>query len=345
MPRHQREPLREIEPQSVPQPLSQPSSSYHSLQAKLQQRSLKRTRNSSRRDENNQRLAYEADNESPRKKRSRIVKVRRKKTEHKCKRPRATNSECLILGAGNFSFPNAFVEKEQEKKHLGFGESVTATELLKPEQLHSPIYAKCTKNLQRHGVQLKFGVDARYIHRQFRGRRFPKIHFNFPHDGKSYNERTLPTMLADFFASASKLQLVGDRIYMALPKIEGDPGKNNYYKGYAYGVYDAARYSRYRLVKKRQFGEKRYPGYQHEMTTEYKSAEVAENAREYIFEKTTLTPINILHSWPKPIDYRVYDRNYRCLPEIMTDSDSSDDEEYENKTDQKEHQYAKRLRM
>lgn len=236
----------------------------------------------------------------------------------------------LMLGEANFAFSNAFCAKHKDKPSLL--KRIVATEYMPEDQIAKAYddFTSHIKALSEYGVEVKYGIDATNIHNLFSGKKFKYIHFNCPHDRSGYKARTLPLMLKNFFLSASQLQNIGDRIYMALPE-EKDSTKKEFRESYIYKIYDAAAEAGYKLVKKRQFGPKRYPGYEHRITGKAESARVAQEIREYIFLR-----IEPLEDLPEMIHYKsptVGKENFKgqpgaefghLLPEdIHTDDDSS----------------------
>lgn len=241
----------------------------------------------------------------------------------------------LFVGEGDFSYTRALIEKHQGKGRLFFSKLV-ATELSNSDVLLKT-YQTFEDNIsfiRKCGVTIMFAVDARRLHEhpELKDKNFKRIHFNFPHDKSDFKkQRSLPIMIANFFRSAAILQKDGDKVHVAIPKCS-DNGKDTFYQGYIYGIYEAARDAGYILKKKRQFGDKRYPGYKHKITGKDESAEVAQEAREYVFVKTNMPFIAIeKSSSPKKsraIDYTVTDKKVyveiKGLPIIDTDNDSSD---------------------
>jgi hypothetical protein len=195
-------------------------------------------------------------------------------------------------------------------------------------------------HLDQLGVAMQFGVDAQNIHEIFAGEHFTRIHFNCPHDKQDSRGRTLPKMLVNFFNSAKFLQRIGDRINMALPTPFDKEQRQNR-ESYIYKVYDAAASAGYRLVKKRKFGDQRYPGYWHVMTGKSKTAEVAEHLREYIFEKIEPNDdesTDVIH-YKSPTSQKTHyvgkphqDVGHVLPESIETDDDSSD---YDSSDDEK----------
>ena len=231
----------------------------------------------------------------------------------------------LFLGEADFSFSAAFFKKHHDKKCLS--KYLTATELRNESELNS-LYSSFKEHqdyLIKGGVNIQYGVDATKIHKKFK--RIKCIHFNFPHDGNEYEMRTLPVMISKFFKSASKIQKVGDKIYMALPQPK-DAEKRHIYEGYRYVIYDAAIAFGYKAVKKRPFNEKRYSGYQHRMTKEDKTADVTENSREFIFRRIEVQPeqYEMLNKSPTE-KFTHKGEKHHVMPELETDDDSSDCED------------------
>lgn len=247
----------------------------------------------------------------------------------------------LLLGEGNFSFAKALVTKHAAKKQK-LAAHITATEYSGLEELkksHGGSLATTVDYLKGRGVSIFFGKDARLLHRDvdLTGQRFKRIHFNFPHDKSTFKARTLPKLLEDFFQSAAKVQEYGDRIHMALPKLS-DARKDLFYQSYVYNIYQASAKAGYALIKKRRFGKNRYPGYEHVMTGESASTNVANDSREYVFVKTKFSYEEILKikEYAPGGKYSAYGESNYYLENMPTDSGSSSYEEHSDQDDQRE---------
>lgn len=228
----------------------------------------------------------------------------------------------LFLGEGNFSFAYSFI-----KKHPYMGSSIEASEYQSYPELkdkHGKPFDDRIAFLKNQGVVVSFGKDATNLANSKR-ERYKRIHFNCPHDGKSYKARTLPKLLTDFFKEAKHYQHEGDKINMALAS-PPDKNKIEFYQGYYYDIFDASAQNGYVLIKKRKFDKNRYPEYQHTMTTTNNSANVTENTYEFIFMKTSLSYSEILQhkEYGPGGQSTIYGTNTRYLKSLSTDSDSSD---------------------
>jgi hypothetical protein len=233
-------------------------------------------------------------------------------------RENETYKERLIVGEGNFTYTRALLTKHA-KTHPKLGNFITTTEYKSEEKLRAnPKIEDALTFLTESGAQIIGNVDARLIGDEFSDRRFHRIHFNMPHDGKDCKGQTLPVMIKKFFASAKKLQENGDRIHMAL-SVENESWRQAYY----YGIYEASARAGYKLIKRRRFGQSRYSGYEHTMTTSTQSAPAAEAAREFIFERTDYSYESLINQAP-PRKIIVYGACYNYLPALDTDVDSSD---------------------
>ena len=197
----------------------------------------------------------------------------------------------LFLGEADFSYTVALLKKH-EATHPELLKEIITTELATLEHLHVTYPDTFPGNLEylrQHHVDVQFGVDATQIHKQFKGQRIKRIHFNFPHDGSNYKDQTLPEIIGKFFLSARQIQKKGDRIYVALPYLKEDSWREKCLLGNNYRIYKASVCNGYQLIKKRGFKEGetlRYNGYQHRETKSNKSASSAtQYCREYIFER------------------------------------------------------------
>ncbi|CAF0780841.1 unnamed protein product [Didymodactylos carnosus] len=230
----------------------------------------------------------------------------------------------LFVGEGDFSYARALLQKHAVK-HPTLPEAITATEYVSKkdlETIYSENFPENEKFLTEEGVTLLYGIDATKLSYNIKGlkKRYPRIHFNFPHDKSDFKKRSLPLLIAEFFASARKLQKRKDRIHVTLPK---DPEKNDFYLGYVYGIYDGSSNAGYQLIRKRKFEKSRYPGYIHRITKTNVSATVTEVRREYIFENVKKDLDKIKKSTP-PTKIVCYNEVVNSLSNLPTDSDSSE---------------------
>lgn len=236
----------------------------------------------------------------------------------------------LMLGEADFSFASSWLLKQLEKtKNNELGKFLTATEYRKRESLINTYPSTFNKNwnfLQHYNVKLECEVDATKIHEKYKGRKFSRIHFNFPHDGKKYDGKSLPKIISEFFESAAQLQDIGDCIYMAIPQHNSE-AYNQFRQGYYYKLYGACTGAGYECYEKRFFGKGRYSGYQHRQTNANQSAPVAEESREYVFKKIALTEEEKkrLRENKPPRNYRTREGSIvEALPLLETQNDSSE---------------------
>ncbi|EKE01242.1 MAG: hypothetical protein ACD_21C00187G0004 [uncultured bacterium] len=150
------------------------------------------------------------------------------------------------------------------------------------------------------------GVDATKLHEIFpvtinqkmgsiaSGFHFERIHFNYPMSlGSAAGVKEL---IIDFFKSASKIQVPGDRVHLTVP---------NGFEGY-YDIFSASA-PYYRVVKKHRFTNRsypeirkdteedmweRYPGYKHGVNVgvpagciQDSTKQAVRDGREYVFER------------------------------------------------------------
>ena len=193
----------------------------------------------------------------------------------------------LFIGEGNFTSVEALVKK-QKTSHPSLGSSITATEI---DLGCLERTKKRIDSLRKKGITIPpVSVDGTQIHQFFHKKRFERIHWNCPFLGSTYEDRKQlkNVVLPHFFASASKLQKPDDRIHVTLAQeVDFNPHLNRlpfrYKRQAQYGIVKAATESRYRLIRKRRFDSKRYPGYSHAQTG--KDKECPGEKREFVFEK------------------------------------------------------------
>lgn len=217
------------------------------------------------------------------------VQVSSSQTPEKQNRKGKRFKKRLFIGEGDFSFTVAFLIKHPE-----LANSIVATEFDSEETLREKheLFAKHMEFLRKLKVDIRFGIDAKELEKMINRERFKRIHFNCPYSGSSDTTRILVEL---FFQNAARLQKPGDRIHIVLPKPE-PPWERQRREGLDYDIYSASTKAGYQYIKKRKFSkktgddqvEKRYKDYQHVMTKGAGSADVTENSREYIFEKTDL---------------------------------------------------------
>lgn len=231
----------------------------------------------------------------------------------------------LLLGESNFSFTQAFFKRFLY--YVGLDQVTTSTEYLPLEDVgtvnnegkkrgQGPFDLMLQRFRQR-GIHIAGGVDATCLTSQEqrtrwckvnRGEYIPRIHFNNPHDRSGPQTRTLPRLLCLFFMQAAALQCAGDEVLMSLPCYP-DTERRRISHGFIYNIFAAAANAGYVLIDKREFSDAVYPGYQHSMTGRRRASKAHENQwAEYVFMKTTLTFLDILHSpyyGPEPEAYRL----------------------------------------
>lgn len=99
----------------------------------------------------------------------------------------------LLIGEGNFSFARALlVDAPAGLEHLPPA-AVTATSYDSEEDCYAkyPDAKEIIETVRRRGAQVLFNVDATRLHKYpaFKGRRWDRIVWNFPHAGKSITDQ------------------------------------------------------------------------------------------------------------------------------------------------------------
>ncbi|GJJ13172.1 hypothetical protein Clacol_007423 [Clathrus columnatus] len=102
--------------------------------------------------------------------------------------PFSPTDTILLIGEGNFSFTRAlFISNHPQLQHLP-PQNVTATAYDSEETCYAkyPDARDMVKDLRDKGVNIVFGVDATALHlrKEFKGHRWKRIVWNFPHAGK-----------------------------------------------------------------------------------------------------------------------------------------------------------------
>ncbi len=203
----------------------------------------------------------------------------------------------LFVGEGNFSFTEAFIQKHDAKwghaPTQSLGRSIWATELQPPDSLNGNGEATARiDRLKEKGVFILFGVDGAALHAEqtLDGKKFPRIHWNCPHDGSQYQKQSLPPIIEAFFQSCRKMQSPQDRVHITLAQPTPPPSKpknlKEFYQGMIYDIVRASTLAGYKLIKKRVFGQERYPEYHHTQTvTSAEAPVIKQGMREFVFEQ------------------------------------------------------------
>ncbi|PHT96261.1 hypothetical protein BC332_34813 [Capsicum chinense] len=142
------------------------------------------------------------------------------------------------------------------------------------------------ERLEHRGVTVEPEIDAQQIHVHYRNKRFKRIHWNCPFGEYPFND-DFSKVVPAFFQSSRQIQKCSDRIHITLMQEKTQHGPKFWQtrqkkKTIASGSHLAG----YRLIKKRAFGERRYPGYQHRSTSGHHLL-ISDDAemREFVFEK------------------------------------------------------------
>ena len=188
----------------------------------------------------------------------------------------------LLVGEGDFTYTEDLLCKHR-KTHPNLPHSITATELKYPPP--SREVQKRVEYLKEEGVDIQFGIDAKQLDQYFRGRRFERIQWNCPYGHGFPDGEAVPK----FFEAVSRLQKVGDRIHVHLVQGSGEYWKTRQTQNpIVLGSVKAS----YALIKKRDFSNKRYPGYRHTMTGTSELYIAGGDEREFVFEKTDIATGN-----------------------------------------------------
>ncbi|MBH1988590.1 MAG: DUF2431 domain-containing protein [Myxococcaceae bacterium] len=218
-------------------------------------------------------------------------------TAKKTHKPR--HKKRLFIGEGSFSYTASLLTK-----HPNLARSIVATELDSEEELlqkHGD-FKENIAFLKSLGVKVLFGVNAKQIEATPNlPKHFDRIQFAFPHVGNSAqnSDEANRELIERFFLSAGRLQDPRDRVHIVLPS-PSILSERMRREGLVYNIYSACTRAGYRYIKKRRFtssdGPARYPRYKHVMTKGGGGAEVAEDGREYIFEKMDARSKNKLNN-------------------------------------------------
>ncbi len=208
--------------------------------------------------------------------------LERLQKQHPQPKPQARLKERLFLGEADFRYTAALLQKH-EAKYPQLAKAITATEFLAP--IDNETVLQRINQLKAKGVTVLFGIDGQTIHQTFQRRHFPRIHWNCPFP-KARQREGFEKVIPNFFVSANQLQLVGDRIHVTL--VQG----SNYWKirQNENPILEGAIKAGYRLIRKRLFGEERYPGYVHVKTNTTEKYTAGGEEREFVFEKTERAP-------------------------------------------------------
>ena len=96
------------------------------------------------------------------------------------------NSECRLIGIGNFSFAHALAEK------LTIGENIVATCYDSEQVLRAkyPDAVDFIRSIKELDVKVQYSVDATKLHKikGLKNYNFNKIVFNFPHGNTIFTD-------------------------------------------------------------------------------------------------------------------------------------------------------------
>ncbi|KAK7465315.1 hypothetical protein VKT23_005294 [Stygiomarasmius scandens] len=126
----------------------------------------------------------------------------------------------LLIGEGNFSFARALVLNPPTNSGLEHlpPRNVTATAYDTEEECFGkyPDAEEIVKELREKGVEVRFGVDATKLERVngFKGRKWDRIIWNFPHAGKGITDQdrnilSNQMLILGFLRSTAKLLRTG----------------------------------------------------------------------------------------------------------------------------------------
>lgn len=186
----------------------------------------------------------------------------------------------LFVGEGDFSFTEAIVEKHPEAAR-----TIKATELDYSREENKEIAQRIQK-LREKDLEIYMGVDGTKLSQFFQGQQFNRIQWNCPF-GYSHDREVFKKAIPDFFTSCAALQLSGDRVHVTL--IQKDPAKSDDYwkiRQRENPIVLGSAAAGYRLIRKRNFGPDRYPGYKHVKTGTTDIYDKGGVAKEFVFEKT-----------------------------------------------------------
>ncbi|KAF5368540.1 hypothetical protein D9758_002477 [Tetrapyrgos nigripes] len=123
----------------------------------------------------------------------------------------------LLIGEGNFSFTRALVLHPPASVNSGLDHlpprNVTATAFDSEEECYEkyPGAEEIVRGLKEKGVEVRFGVDATKLERVsgFKGRKWDRIVWNFPHAGKGITDQdrnilSNQMLILGFLRSAAK---------------------------------------------------------------------------------------------------------------------------------------------
>ncbi len=205
----------------------------------------------------------------------------------------------LEFGAGNFSFAQSYTQK-----HPTFAPQFTTSSYESRQELNTTyapqraLIGKNIQSLQQRGATVQHGVDATTAHAGN-----DVTHFNFPHTGDIHRKKT-SVMLKGFLDEAEKANPEGHLIRMGLLK-EGFDSR--------YGLRGALKDRHYHPIRKKQFTESRFPGYQHVKTTGKGDFDFSDKTRDELWLEKRKVPVTSMNA----------------ITDLETDEDSNSDEERE----------------
>ena len=183
---------------------------------------------------------------------------------------RVDTGRVLLIGEGDFSFARSVVEQGQSPPR-----TMVASSYENP-----PISgaASNTEVLQRRGVRVEPGLDARRLHERVDLGEFDLIVWNFPYQPSSRTDSTEvhQALLQSFFGSARSRLSSGGRVVVTL--------KNDFPYN-TWKIEEQARSQGFRLVDTPAFNLADYPGYVPSQTKTNAPIPLDAGATHYVFER------------------------------------------------------------
>ncbi|WP_316359556.1 Rossmann-like fold-containing protein [Candidatus Neptunichlamydia sp. REUL1] len=189
----------------------------------------------------------------------------------------------LLVGEGDFSYTEALIKKHQ-KTHQTLARTITATDLFSPPE--GGEVQNRLSFLEERGVKILVGINGAELHRFFPKKRFQRVQWNCPFPEAKKREG-FEKRIPDFFLSCAKLQLPKDRIHVTLMQHDNEYTITRQKEN---PIVLGSTRAGYRLIRKRVFGESRYPGYNHVKTKSSERYNAEGKEREFVFEKVEGAP-------------------------------------------------------
>jgi hypothetical protein len=192
--------------------------------------------------------------------------------------PNASGKKVLLLGEGDFSFSLSLAQKVETPQQPSNIVATSYETQARVEELYSNSGKQNIEDLNKKGIEVKHEVDATKIELKLGKEKFTSIVFNFPFVPTPRGATQIPKnveMLKKFFVSAANSLEIGGKVFVTTKD----------YWHTRFKTENLAKDAGLSLDTKMQFNSQEFPGYEHKMSHEDKSANKTSEATVFVFIK------------------------------------------------------------